>query len=179
MGFARGSGGELLRQLEESLPGPVRIQVRQGSVGVGASTDGAQVVIVVERVVNDLDSLIGIGMFGYVALRRIADRRHKRPTITDLGTHAALAAAAPGVPDLVRGMEQKDTVQLEGDTGAGHDARNVYQTTFRGLDHLVLIYTAGNGFVIGHTSVPRALDLTDHTERSPDEVRRLFRDWNA
>lgn len=118
-------------------------------------------------------------MVGYLALRRIADRRHKRPTVTDLGTHAALAAAAPGVPDMIRGMEQKVTVQLEGDTGVGHDSRNVYQTTFSGPDRLVLIYPAGNGFMIGHTSVPRALDLTDYTERSPEEVRRLFCEWNA
>lgn len=168
-----------LADLQQELPLPAEVSVRRGSVGVGAATDGVELLLLIERAVNDAASFVELGTAAYMALRWVARKRRKRPIVSDLGTHTALAAAAEGVPELLEGMEHISTVSLDRESEAGHDARNLYQTTFGGLDRVVVVFTSGEGFMIGYTIVPRVLDLSDYTHRSPSEVRRLFREWNS
>jgi hypothetical protein len=174
--FVDDAEGLRAADLEElrAVTGLDGLSVRDGSVGKGAAGPGIALVFEIgEHVVNDLASLIALGVALRAAIRWVSGRRRRQPAITSPEAMAALAA--DHARDELTGSYYVKTVPLNVSEGVGTDERDVWAACFdrpqRGTVHIVFLSPSGR--VLGHVQVPAELyfDGTDIRRRSDDELR--------
>jgi hypothetical protein len=131
------------------------LSVADGSVGKGASGPGAALVLeVIERAINDLGGLIGVGIALQQLIRRVSAKRGRAPATADPNALGALAAAYAQAE--LGEARYVHTVPVNVSEGVGTDERDVWTACFdapaQGLVHVV--FMSPSTLVLGHVRVP-------------------------
>jgi hypothetical protein len=118
--------------VDGGLPAGVDASIGSAGYGKGASGNGVALVLeIAEHTINDLASLIALGVALKSVVRRITSARRREPVDADAGALSAIAAAHS---DRLRADPSRwghaRTVPLTTDGSVGTDMRDVWAATF-------------------------------------------------
>lgn len=156
-----------------------RAAVRDGAVGKGASGPGVVLVLeVVERVVQDLSGLVGLGLALREIIRLVSHRRGNPPALLNEAALAALAAASAA--EELDGTYYLRTIPLSVDGTAGTDERDVWASCFEAPEEgaVHVVFLSPTGLVLGHVRVPVELyfDQSAVRRRTARDIARWWGD---
>ncbi len=171
-----------LSEIARAAPVPVKVRQAEGSVGVGASAYGVDLVFQIMGTVADVAGLIVLGEY----LRRLIERMRPsrgEATIGDPETLGAVAAAsAPtDLREMLVGSYMVQTVPITAAPESGTDARDIWASCFAGDGFAVVIFMSPSSVCLGCVVVPSEWALVDgeYRSRTPEEIAQWWREHPA
>jgi hypothetical protein len=179
-GAIAGFGPEDLEELSSDTG--ARVTVRPGSVGVGASALGIELVLAFANPGSVL-ALIQIGEKIKAAISRIQARRARPVTISDPSTMTAIAAASAvsEVLEKLHGTRFLAVRNLSGGDAppnwAGTDSRHIWAVVFEHETQgwALVIFMSPSGLFLGQTEVPVEMywDGVTWQSRKPEDIAQF------
>lgn len=160
--------------------GPVTVE----ETGVGASGVAFEVVLEIARAYyDDAARLVGLGGWILWLVDKVRKRGGPGPTIADDLTRGAVAAAAVQPSTDLTGRRFDGTTRLTNMHLAPDetDERDLWAATFVDDEgDALVVFMSSSGAVIGQVRVPLLMWLGhEFGQRSPDDARTLYREWNG
>jgi hypothetical protein len=142
---------------EGEFPAGVVPHIGDATIGKGASGPGVALVLeIAEHALNDVASLIGLGIALRAAVRRISGRREGQPAGADAVALAAIAAAeSERLFAHPESWWHVRTVPLTTDGSLGTDMRDVWASTFinDSVGVVEVVFTSSTTRYLGSVSV--------------------------
>lgn len=172
-----GLSTEELAAAAAEFPEKADIDAVVSSQGKGASGPAAAVVVVVEHVLGDTASLIGIGVALRSLIRKIRNRFGHDPVMEDRDTLGAIASAEPGLS--LTGYRYARTAIVTGAEGMGTDRRDIYASVFAGDDQqgaAIVVFMSPTGLCLGSVRVPAQcfLEQDRWRDRTSEEIAQWW-----
>jgi hypothetical protein len=166
---------------EVALPAGVSVTAGAAGYGKGAAGTGVALILeVAEHAVNDVGSLVGIGIALRSLLRHIAQRRARPPAAANAASLASLAAArTTQIHDAPDRWYHSRTVPLTTDGSVGTDMRDVWASTFvnETTGTSIVVFSSSTTRHLGSVTVPIEwwFNGIEGRVRTDDELRAAFR----
>jgi hypothetical protein len=130
---------------------------------------------IAERVIQDVGTLVGLGLGLREIIKLVSQRRGRPPAL--LNSPALAAVAAASAPDELAGTSHLRTAPLSVDGAVGTDERDVWASCFEDVEEgfVHVIFLSPSGLLLGHVHVPLEMyfDGAELRRRTEEEIT----DW--